>query len=306
VAGINNKINIGVGNVSNEMLLGRYYQNISPAIVHINEGVFAKLDENGVPYYIEGENKKYIPVLVIQYALMCHDLLLLGIDVDTNRSRIHSCISWLEEKKEAFKDSFVWRSQSNSQYNLPNGWISGMYQGQAISLYLRFYQLVGEESYRETAVKIYNSFKYDYKEGGFKRIDKHGCVWFEEYPSPTPSFVLNGFIYSILGVYDLYRVTKNADAKKLWDLCVHTLEVNIHKYDVWYWSFYDQQKKQLVSYYYQKNVHVPLMQILFLMTNNIVFDKYAHKWKKNLDNPLHRLITKIMYRVQPRIIKILK
>ena len=306
MAGIDNSLNLGVGNISDEPFLGAYYQDISPSIVHITRGIFASLDENGIPYCINGNQKKYAPVITIQYGLICYDLLLRNMSVEKNSEIIKKCLNWLDDNKEEFKDSIVWRSDANDQYSLPKGWVSGMYQGQAISLYLRAYQLYNDESYLITAEKIYNSFKYDYNEGGFKRVDKQGCVWFEEYPSATPSYVLNGYIYSIFGILDLYRVTKREEVKELWNSCVHTLEVNLPKYDVWYWSVYDQLKEQLVSYYYQKNVHIPLMKIMYLLTQKEIFNKYAVKWERNLNNPVHNFIVKIMYRVQPRVFKLKK
>lgn len=301
--GIENQIYLGVGYVSDATILGKYYQDISPAIVHINKGVFAQLDEIGVPF-LEDNGRNYAPVLIIQYALMCHDLLLSGENIEANTNKIKICLNWLEQNKEVWEDSVVWRSIANKQYDLEEGWISGMYQGQAISLYLRAYQLFNEDAYLETAQLIYNSFKYDYKDGGFKRIDEHGCIWFEEYPSKKPSYVLNGYIYAILGIYDLYRVTKNEDVRILWNECLNTLKVNLHKYDVWYWSVYDQLKEELVSVYYQKNVHIPLMEIMYLITNEDFYRTYAVKWEKNLRSSFHSLVVKIMYRVKPRLKRI--
>lgn len=305
-AGINKNLNLGVGNISYDTFLGAYYQNISPAIIHINNGIFAKLDENGIPFIISNQKPHYAYVAIIQYGLMCYDLLLKNQEQEENKKRIINIINWLDKNKVEYNDSFVWKEIANNQYQLKDGWISGMYQGQAISLFLRAYQLFENEYYLKFAEKIFNSFKYDYLDGGFKRIDKNNNIWFEEYPTNPPSFVLNGFIYSILGILDYYRVTKKENAKYLWDECVKTLEINLSKYDVWYWSIYDQLKKQLVSYYYQKNVHIPLMQIMYQLTNKEIFNYYAIKWEKNLNNPIHNIVTKIMYRVQPRLKKLQK
>ncbi|HRO75147.1 MAG TPA: D-glucuronyl C5-epimerase family protein [Crocinitomicaceae bacterium] len=304
--GVDNSLHLGVGHIAHNTNLGGYYQNITPAITHVLRGEFATLDENGIPYLGSKNAKHYSPVLIIQYGLMAHDLLKENKEKELNEQRFITCINWLEGNKHVFNDGIVWRSVSNKQYNLPDGWVSGMYQGQAISIYLRAYQHFQNESYLETAKLIFNSFKYDYSEGGFKRIDENGHLWFEEYPTNPPSFVLNGYIYSILGIYDFYRVTQDGKALDLWNECVTTLEKNLHKYDVWYWSVYDQSKKQLVSYYYQKNVHVPLMQIMYQLTEKDIFNKYAIKWEKSLNNSFHRFITQIMYRIQPRIKKLIK
>jgi hypothetical protein len=278
-----------------------YYQDISEAVVHINNGIFASLDENGIPYCIHGTKRSYAPIITIQYALISYDLYLKGINAETSKTTFVHCVQWLEQKGVSFKDGIVLLNSYNSQYNLPEGWVSGMAQGQLISVYLRAYQLLDDEKYLDLAEQVFNTFKYDYNEGGFKRIDENGCIWFEEYPSVKPSYVLNGFIFAMLGILDLYRVTQRNDVKELWENCVHTLEVNLPKYDVWHWSVYDQLKEELVSYYYQKNVHTPLMQIMYGLTRKEIFNTYAIKWERNLKNRFHRFVTQIMYRVQPRI-----
>ena len=303
---LNDDLFLGVGNISHDVNLGAYYQDFTPAIYHFEHNSMGDFDENGIPYLHDPKGRYYSIVYVIQYALIIHDLMLKGVDVENNRQTIKKCLDWLEEKSENFLDSTVWRSEPNEPYNLPKGWVSAMYQGQAISLFLRAYQLYGIDRYLTVAEKTFEYFKYDYSEGGVKRIDENGFIWFEEYPSAKPSLVLNGYIYTMFGIYDLYRVTQNEQAKQLFDECVNTLENNLHKYDVWYWSVYDQLKQELVSYYYQKNVHIPLMEIMYRLTNKGIFKKYAEKWTRNLNSGFDRFVVQIMYRVQPRIRKWIK
>lgn len=304
MAGVDNNIKLGVGVISFNTKLEGYYQDVAASLTHIEGGIFANFDDNGIPYCIEGDIKKYYIVTIIQYALICYEFIVKEQYVDGYKKKFLKCIAWLENKKEIFKDSYVFMSEENNHYGLKKGWVSGMYQGQAISLYLRAYQLTGDYSYLSTAEGIFNSFKYDYADGGFKRIDDKGYLWFEEYPTAKPSYVLNGFVYAMFGLLDLYRVTGNIDAKVMWDECVRTVENNLYKYDVWYWSIYDQLKKELVSYYYQKNVHIPLMQILHGLTGKEIFSYYAVKWEKNLNSTFNKIITKIMYRIRPRILKL--
>ena len=304
MSGIDNSITLGVGEISFDSTLGCYYQNIAPAIIHINNKKFASLDEHGIPYYISGNEKKYSIVLVIQYGQMCFDLMKKGIDEENNFKKLLKCVEWLDSKSEFFIGTKIWRSESNDQYQLDDGWVSGMYQGQALSLYLRAYQLLEKPEYLNSAELIFKSFFITYEQGGFVRKDNFGNLWFEEYPGKEPSFVLNGFIYAMFGILDFYRVTKNPQALAVWEDCVNTLEKNLHKYDVWYWSLYDQLKKELVSYYYMKNVHIPLMEIMYLLTNKEIFNKFAKKWKKSLNNRFHKIVVQIMYRIRPRLLKI--
>lgn len=303
---INNNILLDIGHVSFDDFLGRYYQDFTPAIVHFTNQKFVKNDLSRIPFFSINDDNCFNPVLIIQLGLISLDLLLTNKN-NEYESQLLNCLKWLDDNKILKDDAcFFVVNEPNQQYALPGKWISGMYQGQAMSLYLRAFQYFNNIKYLFDAERLYNSFKYGINEGGFMRRDKHNCIWFEEYPTKQPSFVLNGFIYAMFGILDLYRVTKRDDVKELWDECVHTLEVNLHKYDVWYWSVYDQLKKQLVSYYYQKNVHIPLMKIMYALTDKPIFDKYAKKWERNLNNPVHRGITKIMYRVQPRMQKLKK
>ncbi len=303
---VNDNLTLGVGDVEMSSKLGGYYQNLKPAIYHFDNNSLGEIDKNGIPYLIIDGVPYYSIVMVMQYALIQFEFIVEDGSTDGRVDIIKNCMNWLDSKSEIFKDSVVWRSEANNQYKLPKGWTSGMYQGQAASLYLRAYQLFNNEYYLLTAKKAIEYLKYDYVDGGVRRTDKNGYMWLEEYPTDPPSLVLNGFIYGLFGALDLYRVTGDGDAKKLFDDGVETLENNLYKYDRWYWSAYDQAKKELVSYYYQKNVHTPLMEIMFLLTKKEIFQKYHVKWKGQLNNGFKRLIVKVMYRVQPRIKKLFK
>jgi heparosan-N-sulfate-glucuronate 5-epimerase len=304
--GANNDLFLGVGNISMNTQLGAYYQDLTPALYHVENNSIGEFDKNGIPYLVEGERRYYSVVYIIQYGLILHDLSIKGIKADENKQILLKLIDWLTGNCEEFKDSIVWRSEENTHYHLKKGWISAMYQGQAISFFLRMSQLFNEPKYIEFSEKIFAYFRYDYNEGGAKRIDANGYLWFEEYPTNPPSYVFNGFVYTIFGILDYFRVTKNEDAKLVYDKCISTLTNNIHKYDLWYWSRYDQLKQELVSYYYQKNVHIPLVKILYLLTENPIFNTLEIKWEKQLNSRFNRIIVKIMYRIQPRLKKIRK
>jgi len=302
---VNNDIYLGPGNISMESTLGAYYQDMKPAIYHFENDSLGRFDENGIPFLIVGNHPQYSIVYVIQYALIQHDIYLNKNKNDGELDRIEKCLNWLDERSEKHKNSLVWRSEENKQYGLQKGWISAMYQGQAISLYLRAYQLFNKTEYLQKAEAAYNFLKYDYSDGGVRRTDENGYIWLEEYPTEPPSYVLNGFIYTVFGILDLYRVTGKPEVKEFYDSCILTLKENVHKYHHWYWSVYDQGKKQLVSYYYQKNIHIPLMEILYALTNDEIFEIYRGKWSKQLNSKLSKFIVEIMYRIQPRMKKIL-
>jgi hypothetical protein len=297
----NTNLNLPIGNVSWNSQLGAYYQNLNEALFHYDNNILGQFDDNGIPYIVEVNRSYYSPIYVIQYILILHDLVISG---ETERKiSLLKCLEWCETQLEPFQDSLVFRNEANNQYSLGKGWTSAMYQGQGISAFLRAYQLFDNDEYLQIANKLFSYFRFSYGEGGVTRLDKDGNIWLEEYPTEPPSYVLNGFIYAMLGIVDLYRVTKNQAALQLFNRCLQTVVKNMRKYHVWYWSLYDQGKSQLVSLYYQKNVHIPLMWIMYELTGIIIFKDYALKWQSQLDSRWCRLLVHTMYRVRPRVLK---
>lgn len=295
------KIVLKLGDVSLKDDLGIYYIDMRPARIHYTENIYnGKFDEMGVPMCSFGNNEyTYFPINIAQYGFMLHADWLENKDEHT-LELLKANLNQLQElKTEDDEECVWWHHHFESKYNIQAPWASAMAQGECISFYLRMYQILGEEHLLKTALKAYRFLERDYEDKGVKRIDKDGNLWYEEYPSNPPSYVLNGFIYTIFGLYDLYRVTKQKDIWENIEKCIKTLKENLHRFDAGYWSCYDLYKKELVRYYYQKNVHVPQLQALYLLANESIFETYATKWKKQV-NFLNYLFVKLMYRILPR------
>jgi heparosan-N-sulfate-glucuronate 5-epimerase len=86
---------------------------------------------------------------------------------------------------------------------LAEGWHSAMAQGHAMSVLSRAWLTSKEAKYADAAIKAIDLFSVSSEEGGFvaKFLDKF--IWYEEYPTAPSSFVLNGFMYSLIGLNDL-------------------------------------------------------------------------------------------------------
>ncbi len=301
------KITLPLGDVSLDKELNSYYIDMRPARVHYTQNIYGgKFDKNGVPMITNTEGRlDYFPINIAQYGFM-----LLGDYIEEQKAdtlaTLKNCLAVLENIKTEKGDTAAWyHNHYETKYKIKAPWASSMAQGELISFYLRMYQLLGEEYLLDTAIKAYNFLKIEYKDGGVRRYDENNDLWFEEYPSDPPSYVLNGFIYTLFGLYDLYRVTQSKEVKTDIDLCIKTLKNNLPKFDTGYWSIYDLQKKELVRYYYQKNVHVPQLKILHILTNEDIFKKYADKWEKTV-NPINFLLVQLMYRIKPRVQKLWK
>jgi len=122
---------------------------------------------------------------------------------------------------------------------IPAGWYGAMCQGQAISVLVRAFLNSGDQKYLAAAEKAVGVFNVSSIEGGVRAVfmDKH--VWYEEYPTNPPTFILNGFMYSLLGLYDLKTVKQGTGAKQLYESGLESLQALLPLYDSGSGTFYD-------------------------------------------------------------------
>lgn len=125
---------------------------------------------------------------------------------------------------------------------LQPGWYSAMGQGQAMSTLVRAYLDSGKQKYLDAAIRALQVYQIDSKDGGVRArfFDKYD--WYEEYPTIPSSFVLNGFIYSLIGVYDAKEASTGEDkalAEKIYNSGMTSLKHMINMYDSGIGTLYD-------------------------------------------------------------------
>jgi hypothetical protein len=78
-------------------------------------------------------------------------------------------------------------------------------------------------------------------EGGHARwfFENRKLPFFEEYPTRPPSFVLNGFMFALLGLYDLAAIAPGTQARSLYRAGRRTLLRALPLYDFDGVSSYD-------------------------------------------------------------------
>ena len=95
-------------------------------------------------------------------------------------------------------------------------WYSAYSQGFALSLFVRLYRVTGIQDWAERARETAMSFRR------LGRVTRpwvayvvNNRLWLEEYPSATPTHVLNGFNFALFGLYDYERLTRDPAARDL-------------------------------------------------------------------------------------------
>ncbi len=182
---------------------------------------------------------------------------------------------------------------SYAQHPVP--WISCLAQGKAISVLCRVYQLTGNQKYINAAILATGPFHVSVKKGGLVSEDSEGNIYYEEYPFPGQSHhVLNGFITSLFGLYDLYRISGDQTVKNLFDIGISTLQAKgvLERYDLGFWTTYCQSPQRNMAFKYNR-LHVYQLWALAKITGNEHFQRMGDKWL--LYNRKHRYRIKFFF-----------
>lgn len=158
-------------------------------------------------------------------------------------------------------------------------WKSAMAQGLAISLLTRTGKICNQKKFLEIANKALDVFDVNIKDGGV-RTDKGGCVFFEEYPATPNTFVLDGFCFSLIGLYDLWKYTGNIRSLSLFNKGVECLNSNIVFWDYrGKWSWYGMHN-YLCSAVYNK-LNSCLVRIIGALSKNTKLVSLGQNWDPN-------------------------
>ncbi len=250
------------------------------------------IDKKGIIFVdfglLEGNQKMYFPITLQQYSITNYNLFFETND-DSYKKIFLDHAQFLMNLISLKEDYAFWkikRKMNIAGYNFkkPYNWVSSIVQGYGLSVFIRAHSLTNNKKYLDLGNKIVNSFEWKTEEGGFLDIDKNGNYWYEEFPVSKHAHVLNGFIYSLLGLYEYYEYTKYKKAKKLFDLGVKTLIEQLEYFElkspIMNWSKYDTGKIFYSGRDYHNKVHLPQLKILYAITKNKIFLKYFKRWSK--------------------------
>ena len=265
-------------------------------------------DKKGVPLldYKGIIGAQYNPIAIAQYGLGLYNRYIKEQKKEYLDKFVTQC-DWLLDNLEKNKYGlYVWMHHFDWEYQgiLKAPWQSSLAQGCGISALLRCYLATGEKKYLDASALAFESFKKDVSEGGVSFTDEHGYLWFEEYIIKPYSHVLNGFIWSLFGVYDFYLVTGSDEAKRLYELGVKTIADNLNKFDIGFWSLYSLSPTtmKLIASPFYHSLHIVQLDILCRITNEKKFlefrerwQNYEKSWVKRNYALLYKIIFKIFY-----------
>ncbi|XP_016941112.3 D-glucuronyl C5-epimerase B [Drosophila suzukii] len=179
------------------------------------------------------------------------------------------------------------RRSLNGFAELRPGWISAMGQGHAISVLSRAYWHSGDERYLRAAAAGLQPYRVYSRDGGVLAQFMDKFYWYEEYPTTPPSYVLNGFIYSLLGLYDLNStapVKIAREAGKLFAQGMYSLKKMLLLYDTGSGTSYDLRHLSLgvapnLARWDYHATHVNQLLLLATIDSDPLIAQTAERWK---------------------------
>jgi len=242
-------------------------------------------DSAGIPMldYHGKIGLQYNPIAIAQWGLANYNLFRQNQN-DERKKKFLAASDWLCAHLETTSHGlWVWNHHFDWEYRSPlkAPWCSALSQGQGISLLVRAYRETGAVAYLEAAKRAFDSFRKSTHEGGVAFRDARGNLWFEEYIVSPPTHILNGFIWAAWGVYDYFLITGSQPARDLFEQAVITLRTNLDRYDLGFWSLYEESNTMLpmVASPFYHRLHVVQLRIMHRITGDEVFARYADKWE---------------------------
>ena len=251
-------------------------------------------DSSGVPQldYHGQIGLQYNPIAIAQYGLGNYNLYRRTADPG-RRIKFLLSADWLcSHLEQNPRGLAVWNHHFDWEYRdtLKAPWFSALAQGQGISLLVRAHKESGDSRYMDAAQAAIACFFQPITEGGVAFTDASGDLWFEEYIVSPPTHILNGFIWASWGIYDYFLATEHPAARELFSRAVRTLLHNLDRYDLGFWSLYEQSGTRLpmVASSFYHRLHIVQLRVMHRLTGEDAFARVADRWERYSQSRIKR------------------
>lgn len=266
----------GKGELFSTTELKGYYNNLTNKV-----SADILLDKNGIPKNITIAGvEAYFPITIFQYGLGLYDLYLKSND-SSYLSRFLKIADWGLTNINA---DGMWNCMDkvHDKAHQPQ---SSMCQGEGASVLLRAYEQTKDKKYYDAAKKAIDFMLKNATNGGTTYYDGDSVI-LQEYVSEFNLSVLNGWIFSIFGLYDFTLVNHDNYYKTILNKTINTLCKNLKKYDRRFWSNYDAVGTIASPAYHE--LHIAQLEVLYGLFRRSEFKTYATKWGTYQKNSLYR------------------
>jgi heparosan-N-sulfate-glucuronate 5-epimerase len=249
-----------------------------------------RMDPKGIPrawYRVTGA--VYWPSYIAWYGLVQLGHYLWRGD-EANLSAFLKQVSWLEENAVLRSDgAVVWPMNFDYPYGavvLKAPWISAYTQGLVISALVRAWRLTKRPELLELLKNSAKVFELDVKDSGV-RVALDGRTLYAEIPGGPLPGILDGFMTSLIGLYNLYVETEDPVVGCLFEEGIAGLKYALPRWDYGSkWSWYGCRAYLSPPAYHNQNCL--LLEVLAGLSKQPVLAEYAQRWSPKQLSALDR------------------
>jgi hypothetical protein len=233
--------------------LARYRDDAEPSPLYLMDYrrklEYTVTDGDGIValYYGPGTGLQRNPEAASQMALAWHD-------------------AWRESGSEPHREQFLRYANVLQHYQDSEGrwayrfdwgrhvapWYSSLAQSRGASVMLRAWRVTREERFHAAALRALSRFDRTIEEGGFVTAHpRAGVPYLEEYPA-HPTGVLNGFLASLFGLFEVWEWLGDEHAATMFARYRAAADQLLPHYSTSWWTLYDLDPESPFA-----NVHSP-------------------------------------------------
>ena len=253
-------VNQGVGTCYSKTELVGYYNDLTEKVTKDAANIL-------VPkYFVDSGEQIYFSIGIFQYGLGAYDLFLLHNE-EIYKKKVLACANWAVENQQ---NDGGWLT---FDYKSPEHPYSSMAQGEGISLLLRAHRITSDEKYLDCAHKAIEFMFKPIYDGGTTFYCGDDVYFYEYTHEPL---VLNGWIFSLWGVYDYCLYTNDEKAEEHLKASLRSLNKKLPEYDCGYWSKYDDGNRITSPFYHR--LHIAQLTVMYDLFEDEIYKEYTDKW----------------------------
>jgi len=212
---------------------------------------------------------RWNPEAAAQYALACHDA---GDHTTFLRYAAH--FLEISDQQGRWSYDFDW-------YRSSAPWYSSLAQSRGASVLLRAGMLTGDGRYHDAARQALALFGTAVADGGFMaQHPKAQVPYLEEYPS-QPTAVLNGFLASLFGLWEVGHWLNDAMSQARFELYLRSAEQLLPCYTTRWWTLYDLDPESPFPNVHSPRYHrlaVDYLRVLTALHPSPVLASFRDRW----------------------------
>jgi heparosan-N-sulfate-glucuronate 5-epimerase len=239
-----------------------------------------ELDARGIPVQrARTFGETYNPAYIAWFGLVSLERWLRGLDPD-GADAFSRQAEWLVAHAVHRDDgAVVWPYTFDfreGRCRLQAPWICAMAQGLAMSVLVRAHRMTGRQELLDLCHAATRVFEKNVEDGGVRTFE-HGHTLYEEYPAYPLPRVLDGFLFSLLGLHDL---AVESDEARVGQMLADGVAGLAHSLEFWdyrgKWSWYGSHGYLCPPHYNKLNV--VLLSALGRLCAHPTLLAYAEKW----------------------------